>query len=276
MTFTSFPQQFNTGLLQDTPNFIEGLITEWSKDGIITVPNNLGATARVQTLTPDATTQAVSNVRLIEDVTGQTINVVTDSTPTATKIVTLLRTAWNANSVLSGLAVASGTATLILTDRQTGINRIPFNLIDNGSDTLTPVATVTTAATGVATSSFGRAATVNNLGQIGMISAALSGTNVLAGILANVLADIVADPYISPVSGFKANDAMPMVKKGKIVVRTLTAVDPTAQVWAIFSGADRGRFRATTAANASQVTNGLQWANVASAGSLVELRINLP
>ncbi len=235
-----------------TANKIEGLIANTS-DRVITLPNVYNQATRVVTITPGVSTQEATTYRLKETTTNQTISVVSDATPTAAEVVTLLKTAFQANPILNGLFTVSGTTTLVLTARQPGTSYSPFVFIDGGS-TPTNVLTVaeTTAATDPTAVEFGRAIVVNNSGVYSRISSALSSTNVFAGVTGFTYADIESVLNATNTS-YPARAALNVVTDGLVCVYSDTAVDPTASVYVVHA---TGRFRATSdSSNTSQIAS---------------------
>jgi hypothetical protein len=251
--------------------YYEGLILY--ADRILTVPNVSGKTARVATVTPGVADTNATTYRLYEALTRQTITFVSAATPTAAQVVTGLTAAIRANSVLNGLVTVSGTTTLILTNRVMGSAKSAQLVFSDGGSTPTNVLTVAQTATGTEAGDlmFGRAMTYSNSSSNpALITAALSSTNVFAGVTGFTLFDLEDDPNT-------AYAAVNLVRKGEVVVYSDTAVDPTLPVFASFgSGVSRGRFRATTDANASQVQVGLlSWGARTTTPGLVPLRINM-
>jgi hypothetical protein len=93
---------------------------------VITTPAVTGQTSGVITITPggSVTTGDVWTLTITwPNATTHTVTATVGSTQTATGIVTLLKTAWNNDTLAAGIATATGTSTLILT--ATLIGNIP-------------------------------------------------------------------------------------------------------------------------------------------------------
>ena len=259
-----------------TAPLIEGLILQ--QDLISTIPNITGRVTRSVVITPGAVTQEITTYRLREVNTNQTISFVSDASPTAAEVVTGLTTAFRANMILSGLGVASGTTTLITTSRQTGARSFDFDFVEGGS---TPTNLLSVAAETVgadaATLGFGRGMVFNSANNnANLISAALSTSNPFAGVTGFTQADI--DYVGQGVSGYPSEAAVNLVRRGVVAVFCATPVDPTSQVWLSFSGANRGRFRATDsgASDNSQILAGCGWRSRNTAAGLAVLSLNFP
>lgn len=257
------------------PDLIEGMIVRHER--VVTVPNASGKTARVQTITPGVSTQEITTYKLKETVTGILLNVTSDSTPTAQEVSDLIRAAIIADPVLNGLVTVSGTTTVVITARQSGGQAVQFNFVDNGSGPTNVVTVaVTTAGSDGTLMPMGRALTVDSTGKPVLINAALSGSNIFAGISCFDLGDNISHPSFAGNNYYDVLQPVSMMKKGEIAVYTASAVDPTKNVYAVYSGAFQGQFAGSSVANSSQITSGAAWKSPAPANSLAVLVLNLP
>lgn len=265
-----------------TPNLIEGLILR-SPD-TITVPNVLGSVAAVVTVTPGVGTQEITNYKLKELTTGQTLSVTSDATPTATEVVALLISAFRANPILNGVATVSGTTTLVITERQKGLAYPQLSFVDGGS---TPTNTLsvanTTPVSDPSVLPFGRAMTYgSSKATPDLISAALSGSNVFAGVTGFTEADIPSlvggNNYLNSSNpGYPAYMACNLVRVGLVAVYSESAVDPTASVYTdTNAGVNQGRFSASSGSGLTQITNGVSWQSKTTSAGLAVLKVNLP
>ena len=259
-----------------TANLIEGMIL--TADEVLTTPNNSGKVTRTVTITPGVTTQEITTYRLRELTSGITVSFVSDATPTAAEVVTGLTVAIRANSIFNGMVIVSGTTTLILTSRVLGSKSYDFDFVD-GASTPTNVLAVgaETEGSDAVPLLFGRGLTYSQAtSNASLIAAALSGTNVFAGITGFTQADL--DYVINGSPAYNADAAVNNLRKGRIVVHSATAVNLTSQVWLNFSGVNRGRFRATDsgATDNSQITSGAAWLSRTTSAGLAILSLNLP
>jgi len=259
-----------------TANLIEGMIL--TSQEVLTTPNNSGKVTRTLTVTPSISLQEITTYRLRDNTSGITVSFVTDATPTQTEIVTGLANAIRANSILNGMLIVSGTTTLILTSRVLGSKSYDFDFVDGGT-TPTNVLVVGTATEGsdAVPLLFGRGLTYSQAtSNASLIAAALSSSNFFAGITGFTQADL--DYVINGSPAYNADAAVNNLRKGRIVVYSATAVNPTSQVWLNFSGVNRGRFRATdsTLTDNSQITSGAAWLSRTTSAGLAILSLNLP
>lgn len=254
-----------------TPNLMEGLIAN-TTNRVITKPNLFNRNNRGWIITPGVATQEVTTYRLKENLTNQVITVVSDATPTAAEVVTLLTTAFRANPILNGLFTVSGTTTLNLTARLPGADPNIYTFVDGGS---TPTNTLNTSGGSIGVDSidlpFGRCMTVDNLGNYNRLASGFSGTLEFAGVTGFTYADIETVLNRS-VSGYPIDSSVNIVTDGVVCVWSDTAVDPTAAVYGVNT---TGRFRSTADAAAVEITTGLvSWVEKTTAPGLTWLRIN--
>lgn len=276
MVYSSFPPNLGVGtvpLVQ--PDLLEGTIVYNIRT--ITVPNNGGAVKRSVTITPDVTNQAIATYALKEVLTGETITVVSDSTPTAVEVSNLIRAAIKNNTTLSGLFTLNqdGNGTVVATALNSGSNNPQFNFVDNGT-TVNSLAFSVTPGSDSSTIGFGKAVLTDGVNYF-QANQALSGSIVLAGVSGFDPADITFDPITYQNAGYYSKFPVNCVQKGGVAVFTSTAVDPTKPVYLDYSGAYAGSFRGTSAAGvASQISSGAKWYRAYPAGSIAILEVNLP
>lgn len=260
-----------------TPNLVEGLIL-WS-DRIVTVPVAGGRTARSAVVTPGVATQEITTYRLTDSLTKQTISFVSDASPTAAEVVTGLIAAFRANPILNGMATVSGTTTMTITNRISGTDAPLFSFADGGSTPTNVITVATTAATDATSIPFGRCLVhTNTVARQSLIAAAFSSTNVFAGVSGFTQADLETLPG-RMVAGHTDGMALNSLRMGTIAVWSDSAVDPTANVFAIHdsNSANYGRFSAASGAGKSQITTGgVGWASRTTGAGLALLRVNIP
>jgi len=260
-----------------TANLVEGMIL--TADEVLTTPNNSGKVTRTVSITLGTNTQEITTYRLRELTSGITVSFVSDATPTAAKVATGLTAAIRANSILNGMVTVSGSLPLILTSRVLGSKSYDFEFVDGGSTptNLLFFLSPETEGSDAVPLLFGRGLTYSPAtSNASLIAAALSGTNVFAGITGFTQADL--DYVINGSPAYNADAAVNNLRKGRIVVHSATAVNPTSQVWLNFSGVNRGRFRATdsTLTDNSQITSGAAWLSRTTSAGLAILSLNLP
>lgn len=264
---------------------LEGLLVSSARDGIITMPNAGGKAAKVQTVTPTVTTQAATTYSLRETLTGQTVSVTSDATPTATEVCNLLRTAIRANAVLNGLMVVSGTATLIATARTSGLAG-NFNFVDNASGQALTVAD-TTAAAENSVIPFGRllVQAPGTSRGVKVIDGDPSTSLILKGISQYTEAAITTQGIgVTTVEGYAGDIPINTVRKGRIWVYTWEAVNESSPVHVYKAGTKAGQFRASAdgsdtvelVATAGTYAGALSFAGKTTGAGLVEIDINLP
>lgn len=256
----------------NTPNAIEGLIGDNYNRGI-TKPNIFNRASRNAVITPGVATQEATTYILKETVTNQTITVVSDANPTAAEVVTLLIAGFRANPILNGLFTVAGTTTMTITARTPGSENNVFTFVDGGSTPTNVLAVTQNASSGVTALDipFGRCMTVDNLGNYNRVATGFSSTLEFAGVTGFTYADIET-VLGRTVGGYPAEAALNIVTDGIVCVWSDTAVDPTADVYAVNA---TGRFRATSDAGAAQIQTGLvSWLEKTSSAGLAWLRVN--
>lgn len=246
---------------------LEGQIVHqiYSKAGIFAG----SAVKRSQVLTPGVGTQEVTVYRLIEELTGQTVQFTSSATPTAAAVVTGLKAAIVANPILNGLVDLSGTSTLIITAKQPGKGYTQFSFKDNGSTPTNKVAnTSTTLGSNGSPLAFGRILQMDPAtGLITPLSAAISGSNIFAGIMPRSFYDVQDLMEVDPLS------AITQFLEGTIYLKTLTDINPGSTVYgSTAADSDQGRIRADNT-NATDVSKFIIVEEVATAGSLVKCSI---
>lgn len=268
---------------QSTDDFMVGAVTYQRR--VITVPNVAGTVTQSFIVTPSVTAQEITTYRLLEKTTGQMLEVVSDASPTATEVVTLLKDAWTKNAVLNGIAESSGTTTFIVKNRSAGISGIQLDLIDGGSTPTNTLSVAKTAGKLAENVGFGLAMTKNAQGIYTLPTAALSASNLFGGVTTFNLAEQESDPNFAGNSPgyYMANAAIGLLKQGQIPVLVSTAVETTSKVFISFdtANATNGQFRGTAAANYSEVIPGtncfgtVSWEKATPAGSIALLNIDL-
>jgi hypothetical protein len=261
----------------------EGLIVYNEPHTVISLPNNKGATKGTYTAAITASAATFSLTFVFTDGYTATISF-TAAGETATQIGDQLLTRLRAIPELSARVIGSNASgTLTFTSANFGVAS-GFVLTSTGAGTI--AVTNTVAAANASNCPFGRIITSGTTDDTaGLISAAPSTSNIIRGITVRTDAGAESQGYGASFNpGYPPQAAMGVMTRGSIWVRTLTAVNPTSQVFGYHTGANAGRFRGsadgsdTTAltAAAGTVNTGWSFASVAAAGGLVKLRIGLP
>jgi hypothetical protein len=254
---------------------LEGSIIRAPYGGTFTFPNNAGQAAQVQTITPGAADTNATTYILLEQTTGQSVTFVSGASPTAAQVVTGLKAALALNPVLSGLAVYTGTTTLIATSRQTGAGATPLSFVDGGS---TPTNTLSVAATTAGTDPSviypGRGLVVSSTGVISLPS---GSSFTFAGVSGVGQTDNYSNDYPGAIDGLYGlpNNPSVGVKRGEVAVKFLTAANPTSTIYMVYSGSTAGQFAGSSVANSSSVAAFARCLDVVVAGGIGRLGINM-
>ena len=255
--------------------YVEGLIVDAAPHDIIPLANSAGAVKQVATITVGT---AADNTTYSLMVDGQTVSINSGTSATATTIRDALVAAIKQSPLVYGKVIpTTGSGTVILTARIAGTAGSFTPAISNGGTGYALAAT--TAAADPALIAFGKGLTTSSTeGQrtCRRINAALSSTNVFRGVSSRTLAMASQGIGYSIVEGYPPQEAVNCVRKGRIAVRVWETVTPQSAVWVYHTGDYGGDFRATTDANASQISSGASWYEGASAGGLAVLDLNLP
>lgn len=255
--------------------YVEGLIVDAPPHDIITLANNAGAVKQVATVTIGTAATSTAYSIIID---GVTVTYTSGGSDTATNIRDGLVAAIKQSPFVYGKVIpTTGSGTVILTARIAGTAG-SFTPTISGGGTGYAIA-ATTAAADPSVIAFGRALTTSSTeggDTCRQINAALSSTNVLRGVSCRTLAQASQGIGYTIVEGYPPKEAVNCVRKGRVAVRVQEAVTPLSAVWVYHTGTYAGTFRATTDANASQITAGASWYKGASAGGLAVLDLNLP
>lgn len=261
--------------------YVEGLIIDAAPHDIITLANNAGAVKQVATVTVGT---AADNTVYSIVIDGVTISINSGTSATATTIRDALVAAIKQSPLAYGkLIQTTGSGTVILTARIGGTAG-GFVAGISGGGTGYAIAQ-TTAAADPSLIPFGKGLTTSSTEgarTCRMINAALSASNVFRGVASRTLAQATqgyGTNLFNPssiIEGYPPKEAVNCFRKGRIAVRVWEAVTPQSAVWVYHTGTYQGDFRATTDANASQITSGASWYEGAAAGGLAVLDLNLP
>lgn len=267
------PFRTDYSLYPDT--LIEGLLVDSIPHDIITLANNAAGVKQVATITVGT---AADNTVYTLVVDGVTVSINSGTSATATTIRDALVAAIKQSPlVYAKLIPTTGSGTVVLTARNSGTVG-GFTPTISGGGTGYAIA-ATTAPADPSVIVFGRALTTSSTegqGTCRQINAALSSTNIFRGVSSRTNAFESQGTGYTIVEGYPPREAVNVVRKGRVAVRVQEAVTPLSAVWVYHTGTYQGTFRATTDANASQITAGASWYQGASAGGLAVLELNLP
>ncbi|MFB2832941.1 hypothetical protein [Floridanema evergladense] len=255
---------------------VEGLLVDSIPHDIITLSNNASGVKQVATVTVGTAADATVYSIIVD---GVTVSVNSGASATATTIRDALIAAIKQSPLVYGkLIPTGGIGTVVLTARNSGTPG-GFTPTISGGGTGYAIA-ATTAAADPTVIAFGRALTTSSTEAANtcrQINAALSGTNVLRGVSCRTNAFETIGIGYTIIEGYPPREAVNVVRRGRVAVRVQEAVTPLSAVWVYHTGAGlQGTFRATTDANASQISAGASWFKGASAGGLAVLELNLP
>lgn len=266
---------FKPGSLPLYPDqYIEGLIVDSAPHDIITLSNSAGAIKQVTTVTVGT---AADNTVYSVIVDGMTVSVNSGASATATTIRDALIAAIKQSPLLYGKIIPTGgSGTVVLTARNAGTAN-GFTATISGGGTGYAIAQ-TTAAADPSLIAFGKGLTTSSTeGQRScrQINAALSSTNIFRGVSTRTLAMPSQGVGLSIVEGYPVQEAVNCARKARVAVRVWEPVTPQSAVWVYHTGIYAGDFRATSDANASQITAGVSWYEGVAAGGLAVLDLNL-
>lgn len=255
--------------------YVEGLIVDAAPHDIITLSNNAGAVKQVATVTVGT---AADNTTYSVVIDGVTISINSGTSATATTIRDALVAAIKQSPLAYGKIIpTTGSGTVVLTARIAGTEG-KFTATIAGGGTGYAI-TATTAAADSALIPFGKGLTTSSTegaDTCRVINAALSGTNVFRGVSTRTLAMPSQGIGVSVVEGYGIKEVVNCARRARVAVRVWESVTPLSAVWVYHTGAYAGDFRATTDANASQISAGANWFKGAAAGGLAVLELNLP
>lgn len=264
-----------------TPGFPGQLVTTASADGLSSLING---TTQKQTIAAITAVHGGANagnftltIGVTSPVTGDSTQVVTyaaGASDTSTEVAEALVAAFNANTVLNDVALASNVAGVItLTTLYPRTNPIATiaNTVSGGSNTLTASPTITSFTEeakipfGYAVGSYAALAD----GQCAKITTA-SGLTIV-GIAVRSLQVESSFPYDpDEVSGYGATSPINVLRKGRIWVPVLAAVVRNTQAYVVSA---TGQF--TTNGSGTAVP-GSVYLTSAAAGGVAQVEVNLP
>lgn len=261
--------------------YVEGLIVDAAPHDIITLANNAGGVKQVATVTVGTAATSTAYSIIID---GVTITYTSGGADTATNIRDGLISAIKQSPLAYGKIIPTGgSGTVVLTARNSGTANSFTATISGGGAGYAIAAT--TAAADPSLIPFGKGLTTSSAegaDTCRMINAALSATNIFRGVSCRTLAQSsqgygvnLSNPS-SIIEGYPPREAVNCARGARIAVRVWEAVTPLSAVWIYHAGTYAGDFRATTDANASQITSGASWYKGAAAGGLAVLELNLP
>jgi len=265
----------------ETPGFAGQLISSLSGDGTVSFANGTTQKQTIAAITAvhGGTAAGVFTLTIGVDspVTGVSTQVIAysaASNATATVVADALVAAFNANSILNDVALASNVAGVItitiLYPRQNPITSVAGTVTGSGN-TLTASPTITNFAQ-EAKIPFGYAVGYySSLGdhQCSRITTA-TGLTIL-GVAVRSLSVEAGFPYDpGEVTGYGATDSVNVLRKGRIYVPVAAAVTRQTQANVV---ASTGQF---TTNGAGTAVPGSIYLTSAAAGGVAELEINLP
>lgn len=256
--------------------YVESGIVDSIPHDIITLANSAAAVKQISTITIGTAATSTAYTVVVDGVTvTYTSGGSDDATAIRNGLVNAIKQ--QAPLIYSKVIPTTGSGTVILTARNSGVAG-GFTSTTSGGGTGYTVA-LTTAAADPAVIPFGRALTTSSTegaDTCRMINAALSATNILRGVSCRTNVFESQGIGYSIIEGYPPKEAVNVIRKGRLAVRVQEAVTPLSAVWVYHTGTYQGTFRATTDANASQITSGAVWHKGASAGGLAVLELNLP
>lgn len=268
-----YSQGFITPTSLYEPVAVEGLIADsFPHDFVMPSPiNAAGGVAQVVTLTvgtPANNTTYTVAINKDGDRIGQ-VSYLSDADATAAEIQTGLINALNGNGLIYGGAIATASGgNVLITSRDRG-TRGAIEVVTSGGGTGF-AASVTTAAGNAVAIPFGRLVVIASTDNPRIAKLPSAATDVIRGVTVRTHAHEIT---LTGVDGYKPNEVMGTLNRGRIWVRPTTAFKPSDAVLFIHSGADAGRVRVGAAAGAAALA-GAKFETAGNAGELGILAVS--
>lgn len=273
----SYPRGFQTPTTFYPPTGAEGALADSISHDFLSLVNGSAAVANVWTVDPGTAANSTAYGLTVTDYDGNalsSVSITSDGTATAAEIQAALVAAWNANSVLYGYAVATagGSNTVVITARNAGvIYGISVAVTGGGSGY---AATQTTAAANASVIPFGVVVgtpTAATGAAAGYCRVAGASTDTVRGISVRSESRIA----YNDVDGIPPAEVVPVLTRGRVYVKPVTAFKPSDAVYYYHAGTNAGKVRAATDTNAVALATA-RFENAGSAGDIAILSINLP